>query len=332
MLFLTGVEGQDNCTYAECLELLDSLNALTPHTTEYCTRHNQTVHCVNEDLQQCGNINSDTAFAISSELFSNGLTCEVRAMTTTETPTPTASSIDCSYTLCTDLFHALNSNDSAYCERRAEVYDCLNTTLNSCPNGGHILNHDSVKMELDNLPSLSCMCVRCDDLYNELAAAVSPRASNYCKLHEEVDDCTQKIFDLCESNEALFWHAFTISNLLTLLPNCSDTSQPSSCKENSCLNGVYDCYPQMELNDGLPSFVDKSTNCAVKPEDNFYYYCGIYSYSHLRAFNSDSLYTCSSPGLWALFNHSALKVTTQNSVPNMNGPYTVVDEVSAVGF
>ena len=332
MLFLTGVEGQGNCTYAECFELLSILHTLPPHTPEYCAKHNETLHCVNEDLQQCGELNSDIALAILADLFSDGPTCVVEPTTTTETPmpTPTDSSIDCSYTLCNNLFHALNSNDSSYCRRRAEAYDCLNTTLNSCPNGGNILNHDNVKMELDSLPSSSCVCVRCDDLYNALAA-LSPTDSNYCELHKEVDDCTQKIFDLCNSDDTLFWHAFTISSQLGQLPDCNNTQPPSSCKEQSCLNGAYDCYPQMELNDGLPSFIDKSTNCAAKHEDNFYY-CGIYSYSHLRAFDSNHLYTCSSPGLWALFSHPALKVTAQNSVPNMNGPYTVVDEVSWVGF
>lgn len=330
-MFLTGVEGQDSCTYAECFQLLNSLNGLTPHTTEYCSRYNQTEHCVNEEFQQCGELNSGIAGAILGMLYSNGPTCVVEPTTTTETPTPTTSSTDCTYTHCNDLFHALNSNDSSYCERRAGVYDCLNTTLNSCPNGGSILNHDAIKMELDNLPSSSCICVRCDDLFNALTA-LSPSDSNYCEVHKEVNDCIQKIIDLCSNNDTLFWHALTISSHLSLLPNCNDNStQPSSCRERSCLNGVYDCHPQMELNDGLPSFIDRRTNCAAKPEDNFYY-CSIYSYSHLRAFNSNHLYTCSSPGLWALFSHPALKVTALNSVPNMSGPYTVVDEVSSVGF
>ena len=328
MLFLTGVEGQDDCTYEECSRLLDSLDTLAPHTTEYCIRHNLTLHCVNEDLQRCGETNSDVALKIISALYSRP--CE-EVTISTETPTPTPiPTVDCTYTQCNDLFHALNSTDTSYCKQRAEVYNCLNTTLNSCPNGGSILNHDAIEMELDNLPSSSCTCVRCDDLYNALTL-LSPSDSSYCELHKEVDNCVQRIYNLCNNDEVLFWHAVSISSHLGLLPNCSTTQPPSSCRERLCLNGVYDCHPRMELDDGLPSFTDKSTNCAAKFEENFYY-CGVYSYSHLRAFNSNHLYTCSSPGLWALFSHPSLKVTAQNSVPNMNGPYTVVDEVSIFGF
>ena len=115
------------------------------------------------------------------------------------TPTP---GIDCSFTECNNLFHALNINDTSYCYQRMGVYNCLNSTLNACPNG-NILNHDVIKEELDNLPSSSCRCVRCDDVYNALVAR-TPTDDDYCELHKQVDECTRRIIVSCNTNEALF--------------------------------------------------------------------------------------------------------------------------------
>ena len=330
MLFLTGVECQDNCTYEQCSQLLNSLADLTTLSTEYCIRHNQTLDCVNRDLLRCGNVNSETAFTIFTELLQRPSCDSDQPTTSTETPTPTSGSVDCSYTDCNDLFHALNPNDTSYCTKRAEVYNCLNTTLHLCPNGGNILNHDSIRMVLDELPSSLCTCVRCSDLFDALTA-LSPSDDGYCELHDEVAKCAQRILNLCRNDDSLFWHAVGISSRLGLLPNCSVTTLPPTCQEPTCINGDHDCHPLMELNDGLPNFIDANTNCATERFEENFYYCGVYSYSHLRAFNSNYLHTCSSPGLWALFSHPSLKVTALNSV-RMDGPYTVVDEVSTFGF
>ena len=332
MFFLTGVEGQENCTYKECSQLLNNLQTLTQFSIEYCNKHNQTYTCVGAELNQCGINNSEIAFAII-QAWTSLPECDEVNPTSTVTPTvivtPTPG-IDCSFTECNNLFHALNINDTSYCYQRMGVYNCLNSTLNACPNG-NILNHDVIKEELDNLPSSSCRCVRCDDVYNALVAR-TPTDDDYCELHKQVDECTRRIIVSCNTNEALFWHAVLISNYLEELPDCNSTQPPPSCVlQPVCLNGVYNCKPFIELNNDLPNFTDKNSNCDVLSEQNFYY-CGVYSYSHLRAFNSDYVYTCSSPGLWALFNHPSLKITALNSVPNLSGPYTVVDEVSVSGF
>ena len=328
VFFLTGVEGQENCTYEECSQLLNNLKTLTPLSVEYCIAHNQTFACVEAELNQCIGINSAIAYGIIIEWNSLPM-CPTVTPTSTITPTVTVtpSSDVCSFTECNNLFHALNPNDTSYCYQRVEVYNCLDRILNGCPDAS-ILNHDITKEALDNLPSSSCECVRCNDIYDALAAR-TPTDDDYCELHKQVDECTGRIFALCNNNETLFWHAVTISNLLGQLPVCNTTQPPPApCASHPvCLNGVYNCNPVMELNDNLPNFTDRSTNCDVTSEQNFYY-CGVYSYSHLRAFNSDYVHTCSSPGLWALFSHPSLKITVQNSVPNLSGPYTVVDEVS----
>lgn len=336
MLFLTGVQGQGNgnCTYEECSQLLSSLREATPLSTEYCTKHNETFDCVNNNLQLCGSLNADIGYTIVVE-WSTLPECSdnITVTTSAQVPTPTPG-IDCTYTKCADLFHALSLNDSSsYCPQLGGVYNCLNATRNSCPNGAYVHNHDSIKMELDDLHSSSCTCSRCDHIYDALAA-LSPNETEYCLLHEEVNNCVQRIISICSSDDNLFWHGLSISLQLEQLANCSYTNNVTTPPSSSCLNGIVDEHVYVELNDNLPSFIDNSklsTNCAAKHKENFYY-CSLYSNSHLRAFNSNDLYTCSLPGLWALFNHPSLTVTVLNAVPDVNGPYTVVDEVSAFGF
>ena len=244
------------------------------------------------------------------------------------------------------MFYELNINDTFYCTLLAATYECLETTKNSCQDQANIINYDTLKSLLDNMPSCDDtetpptvtptvpLCILCDDLYNEVKA-LQPSNGNYCTAYRAARSCVQQIINFCNSDNELFGHALVISKKLDQLPGCNiSVPVPTPPNNGSCLNDVVNNTDFVELNDDPPEFIDKTKldpNCSTKQEESFYH-CSFYSYSHLRAFNSDDFYTCSSPGLWALFSHPSLKVTVLNVVPGLNGPYTLVDEVSIVGF
>lgn len=335
------MEAQVNCTYAKCQQLLASLDAITIHSRENCIKYNATwnatLDCVNEGLAHCHDVNSIIAIQISTELISKSA-CS--GATTAPSITPTSTTVDCSFTECGILYYKLNINETSYCTLLAETHKCLNITKSLCQDEASIINYDTLKSELNELPScnntempitVTPMCIFCDDLYNE-AKALQPSDANYCRFYTAAKNCVHQILGFCSSDDNFFNHALWISKLLDQLPGCNITV--TTPPNDLCLNDVTNDSDSVELNDNPPQFIDKTEldpNCATKQEENFYH-CGFYSYSHLRVFNSDDFYTCSSPGLWALFSHPSLKVTILNVVPGLNGPYTLVDEVSVVGF
>ena len=327
MLFLTGVDGEsnDNCTYVECAQLLTSLNETTPLSTEYCMKYSLTVDCISISLAQCGQLNEDIGLELGTQL---GLKPVCTGNVTTPTP------VDCTYTECAILFSGLNTTGTYYCTKLERVYNCLNRTSSVCPRDDiNALTHDAIKMGLDSLQS-NCTCSSCQGAYNAIIA-VTPDDANYCELHAEVHRCIRKVLDLCSNDNGLFWETLILSVNFDELPTCNKTtgSIPKGV-DTKCLNGTANEHVYVELNDDLPRFIDNSKlnpECATNHTSSFYY-CGMYSYSHLRSFNSNQISTCSLPGLWAMFNHPSLRVTVLNAVTDMHGPYTVVDEVSVLGF
>lgn len=327
MLSLTGVEGEgnDNCTYVECRQLLASLNEATPLSIDYCVKYNLTYDCVNDRSEQCGQVNIDTYYELRAHLAIQP-ECTSNVTDTTSTPTPE----DCTYTECLNLFHALNTADTSYCAHLEGVYDCLNTTSSRCPHNGI---HDTIKTELDNL-QVNCTCPPCNDMFDVLKA-FTPGSDNYCELYVEVDSCIINFFSVCGHR---FSEIYSISSQFGRLPKCNITTDPPPVvnKTFSCLSEYANQHVHVELNDDLPSFTDNgqlSAECATKHMGDFYY-CSMYSHSHLRSFNSNEVFTCSLPGLWAMFNHPSLRVTVLNVVTDvaMDGPYMLVDEVSVFGF
>ena len=327
MLFLTGVDGEsnDNCTYVECAQLLTSLNEATPLSTDYCMKYSLTADCISINLAQCGGLNEDIGIALATELgLKPGCTGNVT------TPTP----VDCTYAECATLFNGLNTTGTSYCTKLKGVYNCLNRTSSMCPRDDiNALTHDAIKMGLDSLQP-NCTCPPCQDAYNA-TIAVTPDDANYCELHAEVDRCIKKVIRVCSHDDGLFWETYFLSLKFGELPTCNKTTGPvPNGVDTGCLNGTANEHVHVELNDDLPHFIDNSKlnpECATNYIGSFYY-CGMYSYSHLRSFNSNQVSTCSLPGLWAMFNHPSLRVTVLNAVTNMHGPYTVVDEVSVLGF
>ena len=328
MFFLTGVEGQanDSCTYELCSQLLASLNQTIPLSSEYCVIHDMIFHCVSDAAVQCGEVNSDI---INEIFFEWSLKPMCSANATAPTPTPTvATDVDCTYTKCTDLFHAVNPNDTNYCTQLEEVYNCLGTTRNSCPDGAYLLNHDGTKENLDEVWLSWCTCRHCDDAYDALIL-LTPSNTQYCERYADVNNCVQNIFSKCSTDDELFWHAINIGALLEIMPKCNNTANTTIPPQPPCLNGT--AVEHVWLNDDLPDFIDESkisTNCVASSHKEGFYYCSIYSNSHFRAFNSDDLNTCSLPGLWALVDHPSFTVTVLNTVLGTSGPYTLVDEVS----
>ena len=331
MLFQTGVdgEGSNDCTYAECSQLLASLNVTAP---DYCVKYDLTEKCVNDHVQQCGEVNADTVFGILIELSLLPECTGNVTDDTTSTPVPTPAPVDCTYTECSNLFHALNTTGtaSAYCAHLEGVYDCLNTTSSRCPHdGAYLLNHDTIKMELDSL-QLNCVCPPCDGVFNALTTvAPDPSDDNYCELYVQVEECIHRVNDLCSHDDSLWWSTLVISKQFDKFPRCDYTNDTrDDDTKTRCINGTLDKDVHVKLNDDLPSFTDNDkAECTSKHMDSLSY-CGMYGHSHLRSFNSNELFTCSLPGHWAMFNHQSLRVTVLNAVTNVDGPYTVVDEVS----
>lgn len=338
------MEGQEiDCTYAKCYQLL---NNTVPTREDYCVKYNETKECLTVVTLQCEEVNTSIALAIANELNMKKPTCS--AITdVASTPTPASpSGVDCTYSNCFEYFHLLfPTNNTLYCTLRSLTYDCLSSTKSSCQRGGFLHNHDAIKMELDQLPSCAndstndgngndptnkTSCVSCDDLYE----ALNPNDTDYCIHRAEVEDCVSEGLRLCANIDEVYWSIFTISVRLDQLPGCDGIDNRNTTRPPVCLNGVVDSNMTVKLNAELPNFVSKdnfNTYCSTEHKEDFYH-CSFYSYSHLRAFNSDGLHTCSSPGLWALFSHPALTVTALNLVPSLNGPYTLVHEVSSYGF
>jgi len=286
-----------DCTYDECQTWLGYLNTLEDLTSEYCQAHKEFSTCVGDTFTKCNENNMDTFIMLFGQL-SIKPNCNNTVATTTTTTTVTSTTV-----------------------------------------------HPSPTMTSSAIPSptitLDCTFHYCGDLVERLQRSV-PGNPNYCQYRKEASDCLEYTFSQCP---------FTI-NYIVLVgiidehQQCNDTTpSPTSTTSSStstitlsptptCLDGAPT--KNVIFNDNLPEFlppkeVDNEHRCGgIFQQKDLFYHCSFYTYSHLRAFRSTDLYTCSSPGLWALFSHSSLQVTVLNIVPDLRGPYTLVDEVSVV--
>jgi len=278
--------------YGTCQTLLNYLNTLEDLTSEYCQVYQEFVNCVGNTFDQCNGRNMET-FNFLLEQLGNKPICSDTVASTVVTTTTT-------------IVHP--SPSSA-------------TPTPTFP--------------------LDCDFHYCGDLVGRLQELV-PGNTNYCKYLREASACLDYTLEHCVISNLLA-HQF-LKGIIDNYPKCNDTApSPTSTVSSStsttlsptptCINGLP---TNVSFNDDLPEFlpppedVDNEHRCngIFQQEKKIFYHCSFYTYSHLRAFRSTDLYTCSSPGLWALFNHPLLQVTVLNIVPDLRGPYTLTNEVS----
>ena len=280
-----------DCTYDICQTWLGYLNTLEDLTVEYCRVFKEFSTCVSVTFGQCGENNMETFTVLFGQL-----------------------------------------NDKPTCPDTVTTTAVITTTVQPSPT-----------MTSSATPSptitLDCSFRHCGDLAQRLHGLVLGD-TNYCEYLREANGCLDYTLRECPRGNFLVYQ-FT-KGIVNSYQQCNDTTpSPTSTipsPTSTTLSPTPTCLDRVPIkvsfNDKLPDFVppevvDNEHRCGVfKQEEDIFYHCSFYTYSHLRAFRSDDLYTCSSPGLWALFSHPSLQVTVLNVVPDLRGPYTLADEVS----
>jgi len=279
-----------DCTYGDCQTWLSYLNSLEDLSPEYCRAHKKLGVCLADTFVQCGDTNMETFSSVYTQL-----------------------------------------NMKPECPTTTTVV--MNTSVQPSP---------TVTSSAVPSPTitLDCSFNHCGDLVQRLQG-LTISDTNYCRYLREGYDCLDYTRGQCKDNFNFLKYLFH-KEILDEYQSCHDTNSitttlpisSTSATASPTPSCVYGVPTDVAFNNELPDFVppqivDNEHKCGIfeQEEDNIYYHCSFYTYSHLRAFRSTDLYTCSSPGLWALFSHPSLQVTALNIVPDLRETYTLADEV-----